>query len=699
MSNRRADLAAHAVLAVVTAMAVAPLLAGQVLYYGDVTLQFVPWRHYAAQQLSAGRLPLWVHGVYGGMPFLANDQSAVFYPLWWLLLPLAPARQVAAGCLVHLYLGAAGMFTFARLLGHRRAAALIAGLAFGAGGFVLSKQQFPSLSSTLAWLPWLLWGAERLCREPGPRRAAVLALLVGLQWLAGHAQVSLLALGLLLAWLAFGRGRRPARWPWLAGALALGTAIGAVQLLPTFELLLGAGRGQLDYQAGARFCQPLWQWPMWLWPQLFGAPQNRLSWLGVGPYWEQLAYVGVTSLPLAVAGCRGQRFWSWVMVAALLLAAGRHLPLYGWLWHALPPLRQFHDPSRFQLLAVLALALLAARGVEAEPAPALRAITWLAAASGVMLLLSLAPVGAWERAARWVLDQSPTKSVADLAALSAVWRAEVARQMLVALVLLGAEWWLLRRPTARLGLCGLVALDLLIFGHGLNPTTAAAAFAGDPRPPELRAGARRFWVPAAELERLTLEHFNLARYGRPAMDDVRRGLVANTALGWPLEQLGGYDPLRSQRVADWLDGLEALPRDEADRRLAAMGVEGRWSGGRWHGYRADRQDGGARVIMERRSPQRWTAAVTGADEIRLWLAPIGGWRVSTGRLIPGGTPLESIWRPDAQGSIGRCWYAPLALRLGGFVALLGLAAVAGLLAPRHKNFTHPLATDSSANMV
>lgn len=698
MSNRRADLAAHAVLAVVAAAAVAPLVAGQVLYYGDITLQFVPWRHYAAQQLTAGRLPLWVQGVYGGLPFLANDQSAVLYPLWWLLLPLAPARQVALGCLVHLYLGAAGMFTFARLLGHRRAAALIAGLAFGAGGFVLSKQQFPSLSSTLAWLPWLFWGAERLCREPGPRRAAALALLIGVQWLAGHAQASLLALGLLLAWLALGRERRPGRWPWLAGALALGTAVGLVQLLPTYELLLGAGRGELDYQAGARFCQPPWQWPMWLWPQLYGAPQSRLSWLGVGPYWEQLAYVGLTTLPLAVAGCRGQRFWGWAIVVSLLLAAGRYLPLYGWLWHALPPLRQFHDPSRFHLFAVVALALLAARGAEAEPAPALRTIAWLSAASGVMLLLTLAPLGAWERAARWVLDQSPTKTVADLAALATVWRAEVARQMLVALLLLGAEWWLLRRPTRRLGLCGLVALDLLIYGFGLNPTTQATAFAGDPRPAELH-GARRVWIPSGELERLTLTHFNLARYGPPRVAEVRRGLVANTALGWPLEQLGGYDPLRPRRVADWLESLETLPLAEADRRLAELGLDGRWSSGRWHAYRVGRQDAGARVIMERRSPQRWTAAVTGADEIRLWQAPIGGWRVSIGRLIPGGTPLETIWRPDAQGSIGRCWYAPLALRLGGFVALLGLAAVAGLLALRHKNFTDWLAADSSASMV
>jgi hypothetical protein len=46
----------------------------------DLSLQFYPFRTYAQSMLSQGEIPLWNPALLGGVPFLANMQSALFYP-------------------------------------------------------------------------------------------------------------------------------------------------------------------------------------------------------------------------------------------------------------------------------------------------------------------------------------------------------------------------------------------------------------------------------------------------------------------------------------------------------------------------------------------------------------------------------------------------------------------------------------------
>ena len=48
---------------------------------GDFTNQFYPFRYFAAAEWGDGRVPLWNPYVFAGHPFLADVQTAVFYPL------------------------------------------------------------------------------------------------------------------------------------------------------------------------------------------------------------------------------------------------------------------------------------------------------------------------------------------------------------------------------------------------------------------------------------------------------------------------------------------------------------------------------------------------------------------------------------------------------------------------------------------
>ena len=63
-----------------------PLLRGETLFWGLPSLQFYPWRQFAFDELSAGRLPTWNPYLGAGAPLLANYQTAIFYPPNWLYL-------------------------------------------------------------------------------------------------------------------------------------------------------------------------------------------------------------------------------------------------------------------------------------------------------------------------------------------------------------------------------------------------------------------------------------------------------------------------------------------------------------------------------------------------------------------------------------------------------------------------------------
>src|SRR5438067_511406 len=47
----------------------------------DLTTLMTPWFLFARDQIQHGRIPLWNPWQAGGTPFLANDESAIFFPL------------------------------------------------------------------------------------------------------------------------------------------------------------------------------------------------------------------------------------------------------------------------------------------------------------------------------------------------------------------------------------------------------------------------------------------------------------------------------------------------------------------------------------------------------------------------------------------------------------------------------------------
>ena len=145
-------------------------LTNRILAGVDALTYFTPYWAYRMAELRAGHLPLWNPYLFAGVPFLANPQAAVLYPLHWPMIWMEPSQALIWSALLHVWLAAGFMYTFARRsAGLSTLASWLAGALFGLGGFTLAKIENINQLNGLAWLPAMLWLFDET------RRAEVLA--------------------------------------------------------------------------------------------------------------------------------------------------------------------------------------------------------------------------------------------------------------------------------------------------------------------------------------------------------------------------------------------------------------------------------------------------------------------------------------------------------------------------------------------
>ena len=326
------------------------------------------------QALAEGRLPLWDPYRFVGVPFLANPQAGVFYPVNLALAWLEPVYALTAGVIVHTWIAGMGMIAFARSgLRCGWVGSLVAGLAFAFGGYMAARVGLPNQLAVLAWLPWILLVGDRLVERPRLLGTAILALLLALQYLGGHFQAQYIALTLCGLYLA----ARMFRISFVSGAEAiprlarsfgglvlaagLGIGLSAAQILPTLALREHSLRQE---------ALPIWH------QNAFALPKSAIgqallpSFAERGLSEEYLGYVGLLALWLAGLALldRTRRFEAIVLLGLAVLggwiALGLATPLFGLLSDHLPGFDLFRVPARWLLLTSFGLAALAAIGTD-----------------------------------------------------------------------------------------------------------------------------------------------------------------------------------------------------------------------------------------------------------------------------------------------------------------------------------------------
>ena len=520
----------------ICALFLATLLLGRErLPSGDFAGQFHAFGRFQAQEMTQGRLPLWLPGSQAGTPFAADTQAATFYLPRWLTIALSapwhfPLQALQLEAAAHIWL--AGLFTYALAydLTRRREAALLAAVAFGLGGYLTAYplQQLAVLES-ITWLPLVLWLLRRGVHSPRPvpwLSAAALAL--GLSALAGHPQTWLHICYLAAAYYLFLAIRARWAWPWvlglglLVGGLAVGVAM--AELLPAGVLALQSTRSDVTYQFVASGI-PLQDYLQLLLPGAFSQWVPQFAGLATFVL-ALIAWLGRKQSPTAADGSRPGHseilFWSATALLAGWLALGDAGILFQAAYRLLPGFSLFRQQERLLGLVSLSLALLAAQGL---------ALWWQASretrrqwtrkavlVSAGLLLLGLV-----------YLALDPNQAGQPWPAL---WLRQAAGLALVWLLL--GDWLPRLRPSRSAPLLiGLLAIDLYLGTLG-----SIGRQLGSPN---------AYWPTPGWLQRLQA---NLA--AEPlARIDSRNLFHANLGPLYGLEDVHSISPLKLRRLAEF----------------------------------------------------------------------------------------------------------------------------------------------------
>ncbi len=373
-----------------------PVISLQGSMWNDFIEQYYPYRAFATRALRSLTFPFWNPYSFSGMPFFADIQSAVLYPLNLLLVflgnkdglgPVAFEYQIVFHVLL------AGIFTYflARDFGRSRKASIIAGMVFMLGGFSTAHIFHVTMIHALPWFTLSFFLLNRaLCRY-SPVYGVATAFSISFTAFAGHPQMYVylhyLLGALFLFHIARHRKELNAKRAFVPAAvfflsISLGAGISSVQLLPTLRLGKESVRPEMEYDKAAQGSFRPYRFVTLLAPNFYGVPNNYrkegpaywgISVKDVDPgahyYWETALYVGVLPLIFAFIAFFGARsppvvFLGIIALISFLIATGDSAPFFKAAYFILPGFRQFRNPARIGIIFTLAMSLLAAYGFD-----------------------------------------------------------------------------------------------------------------------------------------------------------------------------------------------------------------------------------------------------------------------------------------------------------------------------------------------
>ena len=496
------------------------------------------------------------------MPFWAHFESTIFYPLDILFWIMPPEKAYGYTVFLHVYLAGAFMFLFSRSLGSRSAGAFVSALCFMFSGMMMATIYDGQIFRVQAftWLPLILFLVHRaLFSDKFFLTGATAGLFWGIQILSGAPQdalYTLIAAFLFLLFMGDWDVRillsilKPAKI--LVVLFLVGLGIAAIQIIPSYEFLKESVRGVIHhYTLITMGSYPPEGIITWLLPHFYGRLAANNYWVSDVPWSVPLynLYVGILPVflllfvPLRESESRRTIVFALSLaVFSYLLALGSNTPLYK-LIVMLPGFDKIRAPAKIIILWVLAVALLAGKGMDGFFGCSKASLRWLlGVAFGVVLtILALDVALHAERAlalklfSPFFLDETiPGKTGLAQSIIRSEWHRLTLMSILIFLLLLLRARGLLKGPLAATLLCVLLFLDLAYVNRG--------AVRHDDR----------IYIEAArvkeELGGILGQDKTVFRVG-----SFKSGWGANFELYLGFQSVGGYNPLFLYHYYEYLN--------------------------------------------------------------------------------------------------------------------------------------------------
>lgn len=359
-----------------------PALMGERAPAGDGRGWFLPHFVLLADHIRQGQLLSWDPWTAGGVPVFTEPQAGAYSPITllfgWITGGSLPGYNAYTFSLA--WLAMVGMFLLARICRVRPAGATVLALGYAGCGVFIGQ---PHLSHHIAMavVPWVLWRLEAYLRTGRRMPLLQAGALGGLAGLSAH-PAALLYCALFSGWYFLGRlllrSSGPRRnMPWSGrGWIVTVPLLAVVIVAPVYILFRTEGTGvhTRTEPVSREMAQAVSLHPGAL--SSIVNPATPVAQLLDSTLWPggdaglASLYSGILPLLLATVCIilRPRKAWPWWLggcgVLFLILAMGKHLPLHGAVYDAIPPLRLLRHAAIFRIGWILSVAMLAIQGMR-----------------------------------------------------------------------------------------------------------------------------------------------------------------------------------------------------------------------------------------------------------------------------------------------------------------------------------------------
>lgn len=363
-------------------------------FWDDFNEQVYPNRAYAAKHISQGEIPYWNPNSFCGMPFMADVQTALFYPPHLLLDLIAgngqyPIKLLQLLIILHFFIAQISMYLLCRRLKISMYGAMIAAVSYGFSSPLVLHVFHPMQVEHLAWFPLILRFLHESVTEKKLMSVVITGILLGMTMLSGSPQMTLymgLFLGIAVLWLGLGsviskqQTLQHATLSMVYGliALAIGGGLFFIQYLPSKELASLSERNEMTFEKATVGSLEFKQIITAAVPKAFGdvkpETQNNKTQFYLNEreyylYWDTAFYFGIVTFLLGMFGAirkwntkEGSLFIAMALFG-FLFALGSNGFLYS-IFYNLPFFGTLRIPARMMFYVSFCFSILAGYGFD-----------------------------------------------------------------------------------------------------------------------------------------------------------------------------------------------------------------------------------------------------------------------------------------------------------------------------------------------
>lgn len=339
-----------------------------------------PLKDFLSRSLKKFELPLWSKDLNTGFPLFAEGQIGTLYlPNLFLFFFLPAIIAFNFSYIIHITIAFFSMFFLTKKLKFTKEASFLSSFSFAFSFYLIAHFSHLNLFQAACLLPLIFCLFLQLTEKPDFKNIFLFSFSLSQQLFAGYVYVTFITvftcLLYFLARVFFKKNRLKLTFSLilkLVFSFVLFFLLSAVQVLPTLELAsLSNRQGGLSYEAVVSYPFPAKHLVSFVNPYAFGKPQSGTyppysnNW---GIFWENTPYIGLIPLILAILTI----FWIkkkatilifWLsLIVSLLLVLGKSSPFY--FIFTFPIFNYFRVPSRYLLMAVFSLTILAGYGLD-----------------------------------------------------------------------------------------------------------------------------------------------------------------------------------------------------------------------------------------------------------------------------------------------------------------------------------------------